>query len=421
MRDEYRASRVWHIVEAALEYFISILVTGAYLARVTASLGFSDSLTGILSSFVSLGCVFQLGGIALFRGNRPVKRPILLCQAANELLFALVYLVPVLPLRQGQKTALFICSFCAGFILMNLIRSRKTAWMMSLVADRARGIYSARLEIVSLIGGMFFTYTMGSLIDALELQGRTDQALVAGAAAILVLAALHIVTMALVKEKPPEAGPLSAGPRGLRVLLRDRMLRRIVLVGMLWYVAAYSAAPYYGPYQIKELGFSMTFISILAIVSSVVRAAFSPFMGRYADRHSFSHMIYLCFIMAAAGFLVNCFTVPENGKLFFMLHTILYGIALAGINSAMTNLVLDYVRGADRSNALAVHLALSGAAGFLATCVMSPLVALIQRNGNSLLGLPMYPAQFVSAVAFLISVFLVFFVRRQMIAPQNRA
>ena len=420
-RDEYRASRIWHIVEAALEYFISILVTGAYLARITGSLGFSDSLTGILSAFVSLGCVFQLGGIALFRGSGPVKRPILLCQAANELLFALVYLVPVLPLSQGQKTALFICGFCAGYILLNLIRSHKTAWMMSLVADRARGIYTAQVEIVSLIGGMLFTYAMGSLIDALELRGRTDQALIAGAAAILILAALHIVTMALVKEKPLERGAVPAGPGGLRALLQDRMLRRIVLVGMLWNVAAYSAVPYYGPYQLKELGFSMTFISVLAIVSSLIRAAFSPLMGRYADRRTFSRMIYLCFMLAAAGFLVNCFTVPENGKAFFMLHNVLYAIALSGINSAMTNLVLDYVQGAGRSGALAVHVALSGAAGFLATCVMSPMVALIQKNGNKLLGLSLYPAQFVSAVAFLITVFLVFFVRRRVIAPQNRA
>lgn len=420
MRDEYRASRVWHIVEAALEYFVSILVTGAYLARITGSLGFSDSLTGILSAFVSLSCVFQLGGIALFRKSRAVKRPIILCQAANELLFALVYLSPVLPLRPWQKTTLFICAFCVGNILLNVIRSQKTAWMMSLVADRARGIYTAQIEIVSLIGGTLFTYGMGSLIDTLELAGQKEQALIAGAAAILILTVLHIATMALVKEKPMEAGALSGGPRGVRPLFQDRMFRRIVLIGSLWYVAVYCATPYYGPYQLKELGFSMTFISVLAIVSSLLRSVLSPLMGRYADRHSFSHMIYLCFIMAAAGFLVNCFTVPENGKVLFFIHTLFYAVALAGCNSAMTNLVLDYVQGAERGSALAVHMALSGAAGFLATCVMSPVVSLIQKNGNSLLGLSMYPAQFVSAVAFLITVFLVFFVRLCVVAPENK-
>ena len=70
IRDENAVSRLCYIIEAALEYFISLLVTGAYLARITGALGFSDSLTGILSSFVSLGCVFQLSSIRLFRNQK---------------------------------------------------------------------------------------------------------------------------------------------------------------------------------------------------------------------------------------------------------------------------------------------------------------------------------------------------------------
>ena len=49
-----------YIFEAALEYLISILVPGSFLATITKELGISDSLTGILSSVISLGCLFQL-------------------------------------------------------------------------------------------------------------------------------------------------------------------------------------------------------------------------------------------------------------------------------------------------------------------------------------------------------------------------
>ena len=64
IKDEFKLSRLMYILEAAFEYFISIMVTGAYLAKVSSSIGISDSLTGILSSFVSLGCGFQL--VAIF-------------------------------------------------------------------------------------------------------------------------------------------------------------------------------------------------------------------------------------------------------------------------------------------------------------------------------------------------------------------
>ena len=45
-KDIYKTSRVLYIIEAALEYFISLVVTGAYLAKLAESIGISDALTG---------------------------------------------------------------------------------------------------------------------------------------------------------------------------------------------------------------------------------------------------------------------------------------------------------------------------------------------------------------------------------------
>ena len=60
-----KRSRLMYIIHSALEYFISIMVTGSFLATLTRELGFSDSLTGILSSLVSLGCLFQLFSLSI--------------------------------------------------------------------------------------------------------------------------------------------------------------------------------------------------------------------------------------------------------------------------------------------------------------------------------------------------------------------
>ena len=117
-----RHNRYWIILEAALEYFITILTSGAFLARVTGALGFSDSLTGILSSFVSLGCLFQLGALVLCRRMVSAKRPVILCHLLNELLFALVYVAPASLMSPQVKTAIFLVSFCLAYVLFNIIR-----------------------------------------------------------------------------------------------------------------------------------------------------------------------------------------------------------------------------------------------------------------------------------------------------------
>ena len=50
--DPYRLSRFMYILQAAVEYFIALMVAGAYLAKVTSAIGMSDAMTGILSAFV---------------------------------------------------------------------------------------------------------------------------------------------------------------------------------------------------------------------------------------------------------------------------------------------------------------------------------------------------------------------------------
>ena len=64
-----KRSRLMYIFEAALEYLISILVTGSFLATITKEIGVSDSLTGILSSVISLGCLFQLLSLSVEQKN----------------------------------------------------------------------------------------------------------------------------------------------------------------------------------------------------------------------------------------------------------------------------------------------------------------------------------------------------------------
>ena len=129
-KDIYKNSRFFYILEAAFEYFISILVGGAYLAKVSSSLGISDGLTGILTAFVSLGCGFQM--VAIFLSNkRPVKGWVTLLHSLNQLFFALIYLVPFIRLSKQVKILLFIGFLLLGHIINNVVNSPKINWLPS--------------------------------------------------------------------------------------------------------------------------------------------------------------------------------------------------------------------------------------------------------------------------------------------------
>ena len=408
-KDNYRVSRVLYIIEAALEYFISMLVAGAYLAKVSAEIGISDGLIGILTSFVSLGCGFQL--VAIFLANKtPVKHWVTILHIVNQVLFALIYVVPFFKISNELKIILFTCFLLLGHVINNIVNSPKINWFMSLVDDKKRGGFTATKEMVSLIGGIIFSFVIGAVIDRYDAAGNTYGAFIFCGIGIFILMVGHSLTLIFSREKPAKEDEKIETKRLIGELIKDRGLLKVILVSVLWSIAHYATTPFYGTYQIKELGFSMTFVSILSIAYAVFRSAFSKPLGEFADKHSFVSMLNICFIIEFIAFAVNIFTIPSNGKIMYSIYYILYAIGMAGINSGEINLIYDYVDKPKRIGALALKSTISGFAGFFTTLLVSLLVEHIQKNDNIFLGISVYAQQIVSLIGCIVVVILLLYI-----------
>lgn len=402
-KDGYEFSRLLYIIEAALEYFVAISVSTIYLAKLTQYIGFSDGLTGILSSFVSLGCGFQM--IAIFLANRkPVKRWVTTLHIISQVMFAILYLVPLFDFSKEIKTVIFIIMLLGAHIINNVVNAPKINWYMSLVDDKKRGRFTANKEIISLLGGMAFSYFMGMLFDYYEGIGKIKGAFVVGGITIFVLMILHSATLIFAKEKTTETVKKTSVGIQIKSLLKDKTLFKVVLISVLWNVAHYVSTPFMGTYQTKELAFTTSFASIIVMVGSLFRVFCSKPLGRFADKYSFTKMLIVCFVIETVAFGINTFTNPSNGKVMYFIYQLLYSAGMAGINSSVINLIYDYVEEEQRTSALALNQTFAGFAGFFTTLIVSPLVSVIQANGNKVFGIPMYAQQL---LAFISCIFII--------------
>ena len=82
---------------------------------------------------------------------------------------------------------------------------------------------------------------------------------------------------------------------------------------------------------------------------------------------------------------------------------------MAGINSSVINLIYDYVDEKRRTSALALKQTFAGFAGFFTTLLISPLVSLIQKNGNTVFGIPMYAQQLLAFISCILTVLLLIY------------
>ena len=110
-----KRSRLMYIIEAALEYFFTMMVAGSFLATLTKELGLTDSLTGVLSSVVSLGCLFQL--LSLLIRPKKAKKLVMILSMANQTLFTLLYIIPVINISPIVKTVLFVTFIVVAYFL----------------------------------------------------------------------------------------------------------------------------------------------------------------------------------------------------------------------------------------------------------------------------------------------------------------
>lgn len=396
-KDIFRISRFLYVLEASFEYFINLLLTGAYIAKVTTDLGMSDSLTGIITSITALASTFQL--VAIFLAHKkPVKRWVTICHSINQLFFACVYLVPIFHFSQTVKIILFIVFLLLGNIINQVINAPKINWFMSLIDSNKRATFTATKEAVSLIGGMIFTFIVGSIMDYYQAIENNNAAFLFCSIGILVLMVLHTGALVFSKEKPAEKVEKSCVKNQIAELLKNKGLWKIILLSSLWKVATYLSTPFYGTYQIKELAFSMTLVSLLTAMNAIVRAAVSRPIGKLADK-SFVKVLKICYTFGGLAFAVNMFTVPSNGELFFVFYYLFYAVSMAGIDNCEMNLAYSIVKEEQRTTTLALRMAISGIVGFITTLVVSPLVTYIQNNGNKFLGLNVYAQQVVSALS----------------------
>ena len=151
-----KRGRLMYNIEAALEHLISILVSGSFLATLTKELGITDSVTGVLSSIISLGCLFQL--FSIFIKRKRYKGFVTIMSVANQLLFMILYVIPLSKSSKDVKILFFVISILSAYLIYYIAHPKKINWFMSNVDDSSRGSFTAKKEIISLIVGIIFSF-----------------------------------------------------------------------------------------------------------------------------------------------------------------------------------------------------------------------------------------------------------------------
>ncbi len=407
---EYKISRGAYKAQCMFEYFITILVGDAYLSKLLATIGLSDTQIGVISSFITLAFLFQLASIFVVGCIKNIKAAGMLFNTLSSLLFTGLYLIPFLPFARSVKTVLVVVCILAAYFCNYFMTSVIYQWGNSFVDPGKRGVYSAEKEMISLLSGMVFTFIVGFVMDRYEAADNLYGAFLFVAIAGLVISVCNFVSLALIRRAQFTE---EQQRRSMREILANTLgnaaFRHVVLLTILFDVGRYLTIGFMGIYKVKDLMLTVGMVQLINIVGNLVRFFISKPFGRFSDRTSYAHGMELALCIAVLGFFLNIFSCP-SAKIFVVLFTVLYAVSGAGTNQNSRNIVYSYVPMEYFVPACAIKNSIGGVCGFLSSLLGARILSAVQAGGNTVFGIPLYGQQLLSALSCIVLTIAVLYV-----------
>ena len=410
---EYKRSRGAYMTQCTVEYFVSLLVTDAFLAKLLTSIGISDALTGIISSFITLAFVIQLMSIFLVRVKMSTKKLVMTFDTISIFFFMLLYFIPFLPVSQTAKTLLVIISILMAYVGKYLILSVCFKWANAFVEPTKRADYSATKEMISLVSGMIFTAVIGYIIDKYEGLGNLEGGFLFIAISILILNICNFVCLSMIKKE--DASEHAGDNQPLKVIakhtLGNKNFRNIIILQMLFDAGRYFTMGFIGVFKTKDLMISVLVVQVINMAGNFARLLVSKPFGKYSDKHSYAKGFELGMCLMAAGFFINMFTTKSTW-FFIVIFTILKDCATAGTNQNSFNIAYSYVDSKYITQAMAFKNSIGGLCGFAAAILGGKILSAVQANGNQLFGINVYGQQVLSAISFVMFIIAIIFTKK---------
>ena len=399
-------------MECAFEYFVALLVSDAFLAKLLADIGMNPAFIGIVSSLISLAFLFQLFSVLVVQRITNTKVFCIIFHFASQMVFMSLYFIPFLPISGGVKKALAVGGILAAYFGNYFVTSVIYRWGNSYVSPSKRGSYSAGKEMISLLSGMAVTLIIGWTMDAFEAKGNLHGGFIFAAVGIFIFALCDLTCLLLIKNDikpkiPKEEREKLSIKEVFSNTLGNRNYRNTIILYSIWEIAKYATVGFLGAYKTGDLLMTMGIVQVVNIVSQGARFAFSKPFGRYSDKHSYIKGIELALIVAAVAFAVNIFTTPSTWFL-IIVYTVLYNVCQAGLTANFYNITYSYVNEKYFIQASAIKNSIGGLCGFTASLVSGALVGYIQLNDKTMageiFGLSVYAPQVLSVISLVLTV-----------------
>jgi MFS family permease len=336
------------------------LTTGVFLAGFAVALGASNFAIGVLASVPFFVQLLQIPAVILVEHIR-ARRAI--CVWASGIGRVFLLGAALAPLLASHAAIVALTGFLAIHQGMGAISGCAwNSWMRDLVPDTEQGRFFGRRTAATTALSVALALLGGAVVDVWKNYVPGSPAM--GYSWLFALSGIiglyGVYLLSLTPEPPMPAVPRYSHPLGIiSAPFRDANFRRLIMFLSSWNFSINLAAPFFTVYMLKTLGYPMTTIMVLSIVSQLSNLAALSIWGSLIDRFSNKAVLGVSAPLFLACMLAWSLTgLPSIQAIVFYaliaIH-ILMGISTAGVALASNNLAMRLSPSGEATSYLAAN------------------------------------------------------------------
>jgi len=322
------------------------LTESVFLVAFALALGASNAVIGLLAAIPPLAQLLQLPSIYLVERLRRRRMITVLASAASRSSIFVMALIPFfMPNLQGL--ILLILSVITHAVFNAMSTTAWNSWMRDLVPEERLGRFFSKRLLIQTIVGIVATLSTGFFLEW-WITSMTGQEIIGYAFVFFMGFVAGMVGVYILSTIPePSMKPLEEFPKFSELVkrpLRNQNYRNLMFFSGTWSLATALVAPFFTVYLLVRLGFPISIVTVLSVVTQGTSILFYRLWGRLSDRFSNKDVLQITTPVFVIGIILWIFAgMPIlNGVLLFLviLIHVLLGFGAAGINLASGNMAL---------------------------------------------------------------------------------
>ena len=373
--DNYEISRRRFIVEGCISNSIYTLTSGAFLVGYAKFLGANDQFNGIIVALPMLTYIIQMfSPLVLERLTSRKKLIIGLCMFYRTLL-GLMVLIPFITDNKSARLLLLGSMYFLAYSAFSFLNPAGGSWIISLVPEKMRGRYFGLRDMCILASATIISLIMGRVLDIFKSSQMEFTGFISVFSVVLVLVILNFIMIRKIKE--PEVVTLKQSlnlKSFLTMPVKHKKFRKVVMLSVIWNLAAQLSIPFFSVYMVTGLKLSYTFIMVMGIIMSFIQALSAKMWGKLSEKFSWEFTTVFSIGMVGLCHLIWMFVSRGNYFMLIPIIQVIAGIGWAGVNMSLFNIQYKHAPEEGRTIYIGFNAAFSGLAGFLSALVGATLV-----------------------------------------------